>query len=235
MGESGKRAVLCLLASLIALLLAPAAEARGTVAIPRWQKPVSKGEAGAIGAFRAYAACLASAPQVELLLRTAPETAQEAALLRFLSRERKECRPNGQLRVLAYLLRGALAERLYLARKPSGQHAMSSGPPPEAFDHFTARLEAADRDGADRIDGKIRVWRWMAYCAAHLDPGAVAGLLKTAPSTALEVRAIEGLRPALDQCLPPAQWNDLSAVALRALVAEALFQRELAGTPPSPR
>ena len=77
----------------------------------------------------------------------------------------------------------------------------------------------------DAVGGKILTWRWMAYCAVHRDSAAAAALLRSAPSDPAEVAALRALHPALANCLPKEHWADLRAVAIRALVADALFQR----------
>jgi hypothetical protein len=222
----------------LATALAPppaAADAQRTnrTMMPRWERPVPKGEAVAIRALQAYAACLAPSSDATLLLRTTAGTVEEAAALGALARGRKECRPNGQLRVMAYLLRGAIAGVLYPAEAARRSWVLSPASPAETFAAFTARLSAADRDGVDKVDRQIGAWRWMAYCAVHRDPAAAAALLRSEASGPAEVAALRTLRPALEYCLPPDNWADLRAVAIRALLAEALFQRGLASAKPS--
>jgi hypothetical protein len=206
---------------------AAAAPTSSRTAPPRWEVPVPKGEAIAIQALRAYSACMASVPEAPALLRTTPGTAEERAVLRALVRGGKKCRLNGQLRVLAYMLRGAIAEVLYSAEAGRRTGKLSPASPAETFSAFTARLTAAARDGPDPVDRQIFAWRWMAYCAVHRDPAATAALLRSASSGAMEIAALRALRPALEACLPQEHWADLRAVTIRALVAEALFQRLL--------
>jgi hypothetical protein len=56
-------------------------------------------------------------------------------------------------------------------------------------------------------------------------------LLQSEPSTPAEIAALRALRPTLDGCLFKGQMADFSAVAIRALLAEALYQRQLAAPP----
>lgn len=211
-----------------ALAVLPEAAAARPKPMPFWERPAPKGESEAVRALRAYAACVAQAPEASLVLRTTPGSAQEAAALRALVRRRRACFPNGQLRMRAYLLRGAVAERQYLAeaaRRPDGLSTIS---PPETFGAFSARLAAAARNRLDAGGRKILAWQWMAYCAVHGDPAAAAALLRSASSDQAEIDALRALRPALEACLAPEHWAELRAVTIRALLAEALFQRLLA-------
>jgi hypothetical protein len=225
MGASGLIGIAGLLAAAAFAPSAPSATWRG-------ERPVSRGEAVAVAALRAYSACAARAAEAPLLLRTMPGSNDEAATLRALIKGAKGCRLNGQLRFQAYLLRGALAEALYPAEARKRGGALSPAPPGETFGTFTARLAAADRDGLSPVGRRILTWRWLAYCAAHQDPVAVAALLRSQPSGPGEVAALQTLRPALAGCLPEERWADLRAVAIRALLAEALYQRRLAWVAP---
>ncbi|HLL31094.1 MAG TPA: hypothetical protein VK403_08875 [Allosphingosinicella sp.] len=213
-------------AAAFASLTVGAAAADGTATgIARWERPVPRGEASAITALRAYSACAAMAREAPSLLRATPGTAEEAALVRALTRGRKGCRPAGQLRMQAYLLRGAIAEALYPVEAARRGLTLTAASPVETVQVFSARLTAADPDGLDAVDRQILAWRWMAYCAAYRDPAAAGLLLRTLPSGHEELAALRVLQPALEACLAPERWADLRAVAIRALIADALYRR----------
>lgn len=221
-------------ATLAALPIAPGSAQERVVPIgtrlPRWERPVVASEAKAIRTLRAFSSCLAlkveAAPQ---LLRTLPETAEEERVVRELTSGRRKCSFGwGELRLRPYLFRGSIAEALYRAGVAAGAGPPAPAPIPQGFESFAAKLTAADRNGLDDEDRNLLVGRWLGYCAAHENPSGIDSLLRSEPSTPAEISALRVLRPTLDGCLFKGQIADLSAVAIRALLAEALYQRRLA-------
>jgi hypothetical protein len=65
----------------------------------------------------------------------------------------------------------------------------------------------------------------MAACMADTDPAGIAALIQTSPGTADENSALSALSPALTKCLSAGTRLDASREALRAALADALYQR----------
>jgi hypothetical protein len=65
----------------------------------------------------------------------------------------------------------------------------------------------------------------MGACMADTDPAGIVGLIRTTPGTTDESNAIGALSPALTKCLSAGTRLDASRSALRAAVADALYQR----------
>jgi hypothetical protein len=197
--------------------------------LPRWERPVIASEARAIRTLRAFADCLArKAVEAPQLLGALPETEAEENVVRALTSGRRKCSfAAGELHLRPYLFRGVIAEALYRRRAAAGAAPPPPSALPEGFEAFAARLTSADRNGLDEEDSNLLVGRWLGYCAAHENPSALASLLATEPSTPAEIAALRALRPTLDGCLFQGQVADLGAVAIRALLAEALYQRQL--------
>jgi hypothetical protein len=65
----------------------------------------------------------------------------------------------------------------------------------------------------------------MGACMADTDPAGIAALIETSPGTADENSAISALSPALTKCLSAGTRLDASREALRAALADALYQR----------
>lgn len=65
----------------------------------------------------------------------------------------------------------------------------------------------------------------MAACMADTDPAGIAALIQTSPGTSDENSAISALSPALTKCLSAGTRLDASREALRAALADALYQR----------
>jgi hypothetical protein len=65
----------------------------------------------------------------------------------------------------------------------------------------------------------------MAACMADTDPAGIAALVQTSPGTTDTNSAIAALSPALTKCLSAGTRLDASREALRAALADALYQR----------
>lgn len=65
----------------------------------------------------------------------------------------------------------------------------------------------------------------MATCMADTDPGQIMGLVRTPAGSAEEIDAIGAMGPALTRCLSAGTRLDASRQALRAALADALYQR----------
>jgi hypothetical protein len=73
--------------------------------------------------------------------------------------------------------------------------------------------------------GRHRAVDEMAACMADTDPAGIVSLIQTSPGTADERSAIATLSPALTKCLSAGTRLDASREALRAALADALYQR----------
>lgn len=73
--------------------------------------------------------------------------------------------------------------------------------------------------------GRLRVVDEMAACVADTDPGGVSKVLGTTPGTFGEGAALSSLRPSLGKCLTAGAKIGADPVALRAALADALYQR----------
>lgn len=65
----------------------------------------------------------------------------------------------------------------------------------------------------------------MGACMADTDPAGIMALIRTNPGTADEGSAISTLSPALTKCLSAGTRLDADRPALRAALADALYQR----------
>lgn len=113
------------------------------------------------------------------------------------------------------VLRGMLAEAA-LGRI----HAVSSlAPVTGATSYWRSWFVATGRHAA--VDE-------MAVCTAEVNPGAVLGLLKTAPDSAEELATAQSLSATLGPCLPQGATLKANRQSLRAALAEALYHRAAA-------
>jgi len=65
----------------------------------------------------------------------------------------------------------------------------------------------------------------MGACIADTDPAGIIGLIRTTPGTTDESNAISAMSAALTRCLSAGTRLDASRGALRAALADALYQR----------
>jgi hypothetical protein len=65
----------------------------------------------------------------------------------------------------------------------------------------------------------------MGACMADTDPAGIMALIRTNPGYADENAAMSALTPALTKCLSAGTRLDADRPALRAALADALYQR----------
>ncbi len=109
------------------------------------------------------------------------------------------------------LLRGGLAEALYLAREGAG-HVPDAAP------------EAAHDPSQFRRPG-FAVLSLFGGCVAAARPAQVHALLLTQAGSEAEMAALDALRPALAPCLLEGVSADFSRAQLRAYFAEAMYRQ----------
>ena len=78
----------------------------------------------------------------------------------------------------------------------------------------------------------------MSACIADTDPSGIAALIATAPGSSEESWALGNISPWLGKCLAAGAQLHSDRAALRAALADALYQRvrdpQLSVTPPPP-
>jgi len=112
------------------------------------------------------------------------------------------------------VLRGKLAEQSLLAS--AVQAAALSALPLEQKRYIRPWFAATGRDPS--VDE-------MAACIADTDPRNVLYLVSTAPDSFEENQAVAALQPSLGKCLSAGTRLQAGRPALRAALAEALYQR----------
>lgn len=170
-----------------------------------------------------YAECLVQtrAAQVHALLGA--QTAEAASMpydeLANNDRCFSEAFPTGQFTpeetgVSMGLLRGRLAEQALLAQ-PAAFESLQPLPLQQKR-YIRPWFVATSRPLA--VDE-------MAACMADTDPAGIAALIHTVPGSDNENSAIGNLSPSLGKCLSAGTRLDASHEALRAALADALYQR----------
>jgi hypothetical protein len=112
------------------------------------------------------------------------------------------------------MLRGKLAEQALLAR--SAEVAALQPLPLQQKRYIRPWFAATGRNPA--VDE-------MGACMADTDPAGIMALIRTPPGTGDESNAIGAMSPALTKCLSAGTRLDASRQALRAALADALYQR----------
>jgi len=112
------------------------------------------------------------------------------------------------------MLRGRLAEQELL--RESAQVAALQALPLQQKRYIRPWFAATGRHPA--VDE-------MAACMADTDPAGIMAIVRTTPGFADENAALAALSPALTKCLSAGTRLDASRQALRAALADALYQR----------
>lgn len=182
-----------------------------------------------------FVSCLAESRPAQVRQLLGATSAASASLSYHALADDNRCfmrvYPNGEFRPqdVAFsqdLLRGRLAEQALLARSEAVGHLQ---PLPLQQKRYlrswfvtTGRNPAVDEMGA---------------CMADTDPAAIAALIKTDPGSSDEAVTFGTMSASLTRCLSAGTRLDAGRQALRAALADALYQRlnnpslSLAGTP----
>jgi hypothetical protein len=112
------------------------------------------------------------------------------------------------------ILRGRLAEQELLSQSP--QVAALQALPLQQKRYIRPWFAATGRHPA--VDE-------MGACMADTDPAGIMALVRTTPRFPDETAALAALSPALTKCLSAGTRLDASREALRAALADALYQR----------
>jgi len=206
-------------AALLALMLlllaaAPAPDER----LPAWDQWHTNEGNQTIRTLRAFGNCAVRvrAAAVAALLASGPGSAAEsAAVAALVEGENHPCvyqttRMTFRSRPV---LRGIVAEFAY-----NGGHPDRHGLEPRPFAPGDGAGAGQWPDAPDWNRG-----RRLAACTVHRDPREVHALIGFNHDSPGETRSLRALRPAMLACLPEGGPLTLSRLAIRAMLAEALF------------
>jgi hypothetical protein len=186
--------------------------------VPTWKQSHLKEGDPAVRSLYIYAVCARNHRReaAEALLRTRPDSAEERALIPTVF-------PSGltdcpiattklTIRSMA-LVRGAVAEALY-----NGDDIKPRGDSP---------LPLAESFKRDAGNSALAVGRWVARCSVRHNPRLAHRLVHERPGSVGETNALKALRPVFTACLPAGERLQVSRVAIRALVAEHLYEASM--------
>lgn len=136
---------------------------------------------------------------------TAPESADR--LLSWVAQRSRCLRIRGGLRMRSPVMRGAIAETLYL----------------HTFDRPPATGEIA-APAAPSSGNPLLVPYEVTQCAAGRDPVAADSLVRSKRRSPEEVEAVNRLKPALSACAGRGVRLDFNRTMIRSLMAEGLYK-----------
>lgn len=157
----------------------------------------------------------------------ASRAAQEALLARHQQASR--CVQMGgievggsELEMPENVMRGNLAQALYLARFPDGAPPAITGAQPTTIpvEVYNARVTAA-------VDPESEVIRIFGDCVAAADPMRVDTLVRSDVGSPEENAAINALGPLMGPCLWNGQSIAFSGESLRAALGDGLYRKAL--------
>jgi hypothetical protein len=197
--------------------------------VPDWDEPETVDQAKAHEVLRTFADCVVKTKpaQAQALLMAPLNSPQQTRAVAAIVGKYSSClKYSGQMELSVVLFRGAIAESLWRATA-AGRTLVPAQTSPPDYERFVAAFEATSRGAARYSDWQALVLgRWMAFCAARADPGAVDRLLWTGLGTAEELTALNALRPALAACLTRDETIQTNRITTRAFLAEALYQMQ---------
>jgi hypothetical protein len=127
--------------------------------------------------------------------------------LNRLVQSQRSCAPPGQLKFAGLPFAGGLAEALLHDRLGAGPLA-----PLVAYDPARPAIQARSESET------------MSLCTVRAEPDRVAALLATGAGTPAEASALNGLTPAVGQCLAAGSSMRLNRLGLRAMLALAAWR-----------
>lgn len=142
------------------------------------------------------------------LLMMSPTAAESADRLLSWVAQRSHClRHRGALRMRPPVMRGAIAETLYLETfdRPPGSGPLPTPAAPSSADPLLIPYE-------------------VTQCAAARDPVAADRLVRSKRRSPEEVEAVDRLKPALNACAKPGVRLDFNRTLIRSLMAEGLYK-----------
>jgi hypothetical protein len=202
---------------------APVRPEADTGRIPTWQQSYLAEGSMKLRVLRAIGYCAAEGRrnQVEALLRTEPGSPEEDEAVQALDLESYSCLGGTwKMTLHSYpVYRGVLAEFLYkrLQRSPRKKVPL---PAAEAstVDLAFAQGSPSSRDQADAVGCVV------AACVTTKNPSEAHALITYDSGSVGETRSLRALRPVMLSCLPAGADLRVSRLAIRAMIAEALYQ-----------
>ena len=191
--------------------------------IPTWQQSYLAEGSMKLRVLRAIGYCAAEGrrKQVEALLRTMPGSSEENEAVQALDLESCNCLGGTwKMTLHSYpLYRGVLAEFLYkrLQRSPRKKVPLPAVETP-AVNLAFAQGSPPSRDEADAVG------RLVAACVTMKNPAEAHALITYDSGSIGETRSLRALRPVMLSCLPAGADLRVSRLAIRAMIAEALYQ-----------
>ena len=156
------------------------------------------------------------------LLRAIPGSKDEERRLAALHSRLEEC-VNGDSEAIQstnFVLRGAVAEAIYLATFPTDPVAVPAGADPSGLP--ASWIEAF---GKDPSIGPRLAMHQLASCVVRAAPAESSRLVRSAPGSAEEAAGFQAVAPNLGPCVNQGRTFSSNRTTLRALLAEALYDR----------
>lgn len=124
------------------------------------------------------------------------------------------------LRFVTFNLRGAVAEGIFLAKFPTDP--VEGTVPADRSDLPATWLEAYRKDPSI---GPALAMHQLAACVVRAAPAEASRLMRTNPGSAEEAGSFAALAPRFGPCVNRGQTFSSDKTTLRALIAEALYDR----------
>jgi hypothetical protein len=156
------------------------------------------------------------------LLRYVPGSKDEARWVGSWQSRLDQC-VNGDaeaLRFVTFTLRGAVAEGIFLAKFPTDPVEA-----PAAADRPAIPASWMEAYRKDPSIGPILATHQLAACVVRAAPAETSRLVRTAPGSAEESASFGAIAPHFGPCVNQGQTFSSDRTTLRALIAEALYDR----------
>ena len=190
-------------------------------AAQRYGRPEPTVENRAIMALRGSARCaIGEAPPSARKVLDAPVASdEERKRVRMLIAVARKCYPTTWPDFPPTLVRGAIAETLYLDAHRNETPKPLGGAAPASFGVVAAGTKGTPEQEV--------AWTLaaVANCVAFADPAGIHHLLLGPAGVGEETKRFDGLRPAMNKCLPAAQAAVLTPATFRGYLADAMYRR----------
>lgn len=198
----------------VAASLACAGVATGAASAPSDREKPRKADPDALRVMHDFGRCVGHSRSSAQLLAVLPYSPEEQRIVVRIATS--ECLTNGMLKFRAPVLRGVVAEQLYLAN-------FTGGRPRKAVTPVFADLSPADLAAADPAQRTAVQLILFGQCVSSVDPADVAALLATPAMSMRERTAFGALQPALGRCIESGTFH-LNRFALRGFLAEGAYR-----------
>jgi hypothetical protein len=156
------------------------------------------------------------------LLRTVPGSKDEERSVAGMRSRLEQC-VNGDARAIqftAFILRGAVAEGIFLAMYPTDPLGTSA-----AVDRPDLPTSWVQAYGKNPSIGPILALHQLAACVVRAAPAETSRLMRTTPGSAEESAGFQAVAPHFTPCVNQGRSFSSDKTTLRALIAEALYDR----------